>query len=142
MGADSPVSCQSGAMLKRLALGTCGLFLFAGGAAAALGSTGCFGCTAVLASSVDLKITDALATCPGNVKIVSQHDDDPPETFDCELRDFQGECACRTSLGEEETGTFVVKVTSADGKRAGSGEVDVGGDFCHVETEQLTISLK
>lgn len=92
------------------------------------------GCTDLAAFSTTVSVVDAdgspIAGATGTYTV------DGGEAKPCESWD-PGQLVC----GVEESGHFVVEV-SAEGYIAGSAQVDVGADECHVIGEALEITLE
>lgn len=105
-------------------------------------STGCMFCNAAEVPAVSLTVTDELSACPSTASVLVTHDDEAPETVQCEFEVFEGVCRCRQLIGSEQPGDYVIKVDSADGQRHASAELEVGENSCHVETEEVELTLK
>ena len=98
-------------------------------------------------------VRDDPANCPETVHITAVHDGQT-EAFDLtlELRGVSStgsitpgggaECFADTGFGVEESGDWSIQLKTADGARTAAVDVSVDSNSCHVETENVDVTLK
>jgi hypothetical protein len=112
--------------------------------------------------SVDIFVVDGTGAAVKEATVTYSLDEAPEQPADCYRPDYHPpgstgnvsvsassstgsgiEGCLEWSAGGEQTGTFVVHVVAADGRK-GEGEVHVGKNIggCHVNTQTLTITVK
>jgi len=135
-------SMRTGAQ-RQSGVGRRGGMLVLAGLFATVGPSSGACCTTNIAYAVRLTVTDSVAACGGNVSVTYTVDGGPEQSDSCTLQvGAVGEaCMCETLFGQEESGSYAIRVTSPDGQRHGATTVDAHKTYCHVEENDVEIDL-
>lgn len=99
-------------------------------------------CDASLAYSVSIRVVDEAGRNVPDAQVRYSLNGGPEQRAECvEFPLGDGVCG-GWAAGQEETGDFVIKATSADGARQAEGQVSVGDGRCHVDSKQLQLTLR
>jgi hypothetical protein len=103
--------------------------------------SGGIACDDSLARSVIIRVVDEGGRNVPDARVTYSHEGGAEEQAGCVL--FSDGTTCNGwGAGTEQTGAFVIKAASADGTRHAEGRVTVEEGTCHVDTEELRLTLR
>jgi len=109
--------------------------------AAALGASACaVSCTPVSIASVVVTVQDSTGALVTDATVTYQVDGGSEKAARC--LDVEDAGCSKWVAGWEESGAFVVVATSGDGSKRAEETLTVSKDECHVQTEQVTLTLQ
>ncbi len=99
-------------------------------------------CDASMAHSVNIRVVDEAGRNVPDAQVRYSLNGGPERQAAC-VEFPLGDSVCSGwAAGQEETGDFVIKATSADGARQAEGRVSVEEGRCHVDSKQLQLTLR
>jgi GAF domain-containing protein len=99
-------------------------------------------CTGNVADSVDIQVVDEQGNNVPDARVTYRLNGGSEQQARCVSPISAGGACSRWAAGQEETGDFVIQATSADGTRHAEGQASVDRNECHVNTQQLQLTLR
>jgi hypothetical protein len=97
-------------------------------------------CTDEFRSGAWVQVVDSQGRPQPDARVTYIWGDGPEQPASC-VPLVTGTGCSGWQAGPDEPGTLVIKATSADGTRKAEKSISVSGDFCHVDTEQVQLTL-
>jgi len=97
-------------------------------------------CTDEFRPGARVTVVDSQGRPQPDARVTYSWGDGPELPADC-VTDLTGTGCMAWQAGPDEPGTLVIKATSADGARKTEKRLSVSGDLCHVDTEQVQLTL-
>ncbi len=97
-------------------------------------------CTDEFRSGAYVTVVDSQGRAQPDARVTYIWGDGPELPASC-VSGVSGTGCSAWQAGPDEPGTLVIKATSADGTRKAEKRISVSGDFCHVDTEQVRLTL-
>lgn len=101
-------------------------------------------CTEEARASVVVTVVDEGGNPVPDARVTYVRDSDAELQADCMPAAGNADLSrCQSwTAGWEKSGQFTIKATSADGLRHAEQQLSVGADECHVETQQVQLTLR
>lgn len=99
-----------------------------------------YACTEEFRPSARVTVVDSQGRPQPNARVTYIRGDEPERQAECVPVTTSAGCD-EWWAGPDEPGTLLIKATSADGTRTAEKSISVSGDMCHVNTEQVQLTL-